>query len=259
MPARCAARLACGSATCPRAPASTRISPSPRTSPSGRPRTGCQRVAAARADRRADRAGGLVGRPGPAGRAAVRRHAAEARRDRRAAAPPELLILDEPSTGVDPVSRSGLWSLIAVGGRRRRGGGAGDDLPRRRAARQPRCSCSTPAVQLAAGSPDEIVAAMPGCCIVAQRRSAPGGGRLARGMATRCVLARLVPAREHPSPGEPSRRTFRTPSPSRRSRAMRSDGASGRGRPDGRARPPDRTPIGPAASGGRVRSPRASA
>ena len=26
---------------------------------------------------------------------------------------PELLILDEPSTGVDPVSRSGLWSLIA--------------------------------------------------------------------------------------------------------------------------------------------------
>ena len=26
---------------------------------------------------------------------------------------PDLLILDEPSTGVDPVSRSGLWSLIA--------------------------------------------------------------------------------------------------------------------------------------------------
>ena len=26
---------------------------------------------------------------------------------------PELLVLDEPSTGVDPVSRSGLWSLIA--------------------------------------------------------------------------------------------------------------------------------------------------
>ncbi len=85
---------------------------------------------------------------------------------------PDLLILDEPSTGVDPVSRSGLWSLIASAA----AGGAAvvlattyiDDAQR----------ASTVLVldggrQLAAGPPADIVAGMPGALVVASAR--PGG------------------------------------------------------------------------------------
>jgi len=90
---------------------------------------------------------------------------------------PELLILDEPSTGVDPVSRWGLWSLIASAA----ADGAAvvfattyiDDAQR----------ASTVLVldagrQLAAGRPDDIVAAMPGSLVVAQERpDGPAGLR----------------------------------------------------------------------------------
>jgi ABC-2 type transport system ATP-binding protein len=84
---------------------------------------------------------------------------------------PDLLILDEPSTGVDPVSRSGLWSLIASAA----ADGAAvvlattyiDDAQR----------ASTVLVldaghQLAAGRPEQIVAAMPGSVVVAGERPA---------------------------------------------------------------------------------------
>ena len=74
---------------------------------------------------------------------------------------PELLILDEPSTGVDPVSRSGLWRLIASAAAR----GAAvvlsttylDD-----AQRAATVLVLDGGVPLAAGRPEEIVAAMPG-------------------------------------------------------------------------------------------------
>ena len=82
---------------------------------------------------------------------------------------PDLLILDEPSTGVDPVSRSGLWSLIASAA----ADGAAvvlattyiDDAQR----------ASTVLVldggrQLAAGPPPDIVADMPGTVVVADVR-----------------------------------------------------------------------------------------
>jgi len=84
---------------------------------------------------------------------------------------PDLLILDEPSTGVDPVSRSGLWSLIASAA----ADGAAvvlattyiDDAQR----------ASTVLVldagrQLAAGRPEQIVAAMAGSVVVAAQRPA---------------------------------------------------------------------------------------
>ncbi len=85
---------------------------------------------------------------------------------------PELLILDEPSTGVDPVSRSGLWRLIASAA----ADGAAvilsttyiDDAER----------AATVLVldsgrQLAAGTPEQIVAAVPGTVVKAAAR--PGG------------------------------------------------------------------------------------
>jgi ABC-type multidrug transport system ATPase subunit len=88
---------------------------------------------------------------------------------------PELLILDEPSTGVDPVSRSGLWSLIAAAA----ADGAAvvlattyiDDAQR----------AGTVLVldagrQLAAGLPEQIVAAMPGSLVIARERPAGATG-----------------------------------------------------------------------------------
>jgi len=74
---------------------------------------------------------------------------------------PELLILDEPSTGVDPVSRSGLWWLIASAA----ADGAAvilattylDDA--QRAAEVLVLDAGRP---LASGAPDQIVRALPG-------------------------------------------------------------------------------------------------
>ena len=91
---------------------------------------------------------------------------------------PELLILDEPSTGVDPVSRSGLWWLIASAA----ADGAAvilstsyiDDAQR----------AATVLVldsgrQLAAGTPEQIIAAVPGTVVKATARPVGAAGSLA--------------------------------------------------------------------------------
>ena len=88
---------------------------------------------------------------------------------------PELLILDEPSTGVDPVSRSGLWWLIASAA----ADGAAvilsttyiDDAQR----------AATVLVldsgrQLAAGTPEQIIAAVPGTVVRAAARPVGAAG-----------------------------------------------------------------------------------
>ena len=84
---------------------------------------------------------------------------------------PDLLILDEPTTGVDPVSRSGLWRLI--GGAVAAGAAVVlattylDDAQR---------ASSVLALdggrRLAAGTPEEIVAALPGSIVAITGRPA---------------------------------------------------------------------------------------
>ncbi len=74
---------------------------------------------------------------------------------------PELLVLDEPTTGVDPVSRSGLWWLIA----RAAAEGCAVVLATTYLDEAERCACVLVldgGNALAAGTPDEIIAAMPG-------------------------------------------------------------------------------------------------
>jgi ABC-2 type transport system ATP-binding protein len=82
---------------------------------------------------------------------------------------PDLLILDEPTTGVDPVSRSGLWRLI--GGAVAAGAAVVlattylDDAQRASAV-----LVLDGGRRLAAGTPDEIVAALPGTIVAVTGR-----------------------------------------------------------------------------------------
>jgi len=97
---------------------------------------------------------------------------------------PDLLVLDEPTTGVDPVSRADLWWLIT----RAAAGGAAVVLATSyldEAERAVDVLALDAGRELAAGPPQEIVAAMPGTLRVsdarpegeARRRSWRRGGR----------------------------------------------------------------------------------
>jgi ABC-2 type transport system ATP-binding protein len=74
---------------------------------------------------------------------------------------PALLVLDEPTTGVDPVSRADLWSLITGAA----AGGAAVVLATSyldEAERAAHVLALDAGGELAAGTPEQIVAAMPG-------------------------------------------------------------------------------------------------
>ncbi len=82
---------------------------------------------------------------------------------------PALLVLDEPTTGVDPVSRVELWSLIA----RAAADGAAVVLATSyldEAARAARVLALDAGRELATGTPEEIVASMPGTVRVLAKR-----------------------------------------------------------------------------------------
>jgi ABC-2 type transport system ATP-binding protein len=85
---------------------------------------------------------------------------------------PELLILDEPTTGVDPVSRVELWRLVAGAA----AGGAAVALATTYLDEAERAATVLVLDQgraLLAGTPDEVLAAVPGRVVEAPAR--PGG------------------------------------------------------------------------------------
>jgi ABC-2 type transport system ATP-binding protein len=97
---------------------------------------------------------------------------------------PDLLVLDEPTTGVDPVSRAGLWQLIAGAA----AAGTAVVLSTTYLAEAQRAAAVLVldgGRPLAAGTPEEIIAAIPGAIIArpgpppagAQSRSWPRDGR----------------------------------------------------------------------------------
>jgi ABC-2 type transport system ATP-binding protein len=91
---------------------------------------------------------------------------------------PDLLVLDEPTTGVDPVSRSDLWWLIA----RAAAGGAAVVLATSyldEAERAHGVLVLDSGTELASGTPEQIVAAMPGTLTVTGERPAGEAGRRA--------------------------------------------------------------------------------
>jgi ABC-2 type transport system ATP-binding protein len=91
---------------------------------------------------------------------------------------PGLLVLDEPTTGVDPVSRADLWWLIA----RAAAGGAAVVFATSyldEAERAFDVLVLDAGRELARGTPERIAAAMPGALSVADERPPGEGGRLA--------------------------------------------------------------------------------
>jgi ABC-2 type transport system ATP-binding protein len=82
---------------------------------------------------------------------------------------PELLVLDEPTTGVDPVSRAELWRMIAQAAAR----GAAIALATTYLDEGERAGSIVVLQrgrQVAAGPPGEVIAAMPGAVLEADRR-----------------------------------------------------------------------------------------
>ncbi|HET9560317.1 MAG TPA: ABC transporter ATP-binding protein, partial [Actinomycetota bacterium] len=82
---------------------------------------------------------------------------------------PDLLILDEPTTGVDPVSRAELWRLLAASA----AGGAAVVVATPyldEAERAATVLVLDRGRSLLAGTPDEVVAATPGLVVDAAAR-----------------------------------------------------------------------------------------
>jgi ABC-2 type transport system ATP-binding protein len=97
---------------------------------------------------------------------------------------PELLVLDEPTTGVDPVSRAELWRLIAAAAAQ----GAGVVVATTYVDEANRGSTVLLMDQgraIATGSPSEIIAAVPGFVGLVRGSDRPPGQSWRRGTSWR--------------------------------------------------------------------------
>jgi ABC-2 type transport system ATP-binding protein len=86
---------------------------------------------------------------------------------------PELLVLDEPTTGVDPVSRAELWRLVA-GSAARGAAVVAATSYLDEAERAAWVLVLDQGVPLLEGAPEELVAGMPGALLDAAERPAHG-------------------------------------------------------------------------------------
>lgn len=112
---------------------------------------------------------------------------------------PVLLVLDEPTTGVDPVSRADLWRLVA----RAAADGAAVVLATSyldEAERAAHVLALDSGRELATGTPEEIVAAMPGTLREAAAR--PGGAAAARAWRRNARWRVWAPAGAPPADGQ---------------------------------------------------------
>ena len=125
---------------------------------------------------------------------------------------PDLLILDEPTTGVDPVSRAELWRLLAASA----AGGAAVVVATTyldEAERAATVLVLDRGRGLLAGTPDEVVAATPGLVVDAadppRRHPVLAPGAALAGL----VARRLDPAGHRPGHPRPGGRGDRGPAP----------------------------------------------
>jgi ABC-2 type transport system ATP-binding protein len=113
---------------------------------------------------------------------------------------PALLVLDEPTTGVDPVSRVELWSLIAHAA----AGGAAVVMATSyldEAERASQVLALEAGRELATGTPGQIIAAMPGTVRAMDAR--PGGDAARRAWRRNARWQVWAPDGATAGPGEP--------------------------------------------------------